>query len=183
VRRDKAVKISRQRKRSQLIFIGIIAAVVAVIAYGVYAYTQNPPRSANFGAVGSTHEHAAFKLFINNQTIDLSQPKYQLQSTYIHFEGGDGDTIHKHATGVDIGFLFETMGMKFTSECFTMDNGTQYCNEGTNTLKFFVNGVINSMYNNYVLKDNDMILISYGAEEQQQIDEQLKAVESLAIKR
>ena len=183
MRRDKAAKIGRQKRKSQLISIGIIAAVAIAIAYGVYTYTQNPPRTVNFGAVGSTHEHAAFKLFINGQSIDFSQPKYQVKSQYIHFEGGDGNTIHKHATGVDIDFLFETIGIKFTSECLTMDNGTQYCNEGSNTLKFFVNGGRNNMYNNYVLKDNDKILISYGAEEQQQIDEQLKTVESLAIKK
>jgi hypothetical protein len=183
VRRDKAARIGRQKRRSQLISIGIIAAVAAAAAYGVYTYTLNPPRTANFGAVGSTHEHSAFKLFINGQRVDFSQPPYQLKSQYVHFEGGDGDTIHKHATGVDIGFLFETIGMKFTSECLTMNNGTQYCNEGNNTLKFFVNGARNSMYNNYVLKDDDKILLSYGSEEQQQIDEQLKTVESLAIKK
>jgi len=183
VRRERAARIGKQRRRSQLIFIGIIAAVAAVIAYGVYSYIQSPPRTANFGAVGSTHEHAAFRLFINGQAVDFSQPKYQLKSQYVHLEGGDGDTIHKHATGVDIGFLFETMGMKFTNVCFTMDDGTKYCNEGNNTLKFFVNGVRNNAYDKYVLKDNDRILISYGSEEQQQIDEQLKAVEDLGIKK
>lgn len=181
--RDRAAKISRQKRRSQLISIAIIAAVAAAVAYGVYTYIQNPSRTANFGAVGSAHEHAAFSVFINGEAIDFSQDKYQLKNRYIHVEGGDGDTIHKHATGVDIGFFFETLGMRFTSECFTMDNGTQYCNDGTNSLKFFVNGVRNNMYNNYVLKDNDRILLSYGSEEQQQIDEQIKTVDSLAIKR
>ena len=182
MRRDRA-KIGRKKRTSQLIFIGIIAAVAAGIAYGVYSYTQNPLRTVNFGAIGSAHEHAVFRLFINGQIVDFSQPQYQLKNRYIHFEGSDGDTIHKHATGVDIGFLFETLGMKFSSECFTMDNVTQYCNEGSNALKFFVNDGRNDMYNNYVLKDNDQILISYGAEELQQIYEQLKIVESLTIKK
>jgi hypothetical protein len=100
----------------------------------------------------------------------------------VHFENGDGDAIHKHATGVDIGFLFETLGMKFLSECITMDDGTEYCNDSNHTLKFFVNGVRNDMYNNYVLNDGDRILLSYGSETQEQIDEQLRAVEILSIK-
>jgi hypothetical protein len=182
VRRSRTTAIDRKKRRSQLISIAIIAAVVAGIAYGVYSYAQNPPRTANFGALGSTHEHTAFKLFINGQTIDFSQPKYQVKSQYVHFENGDGDTIHKHATGVDIGFLFETLGIKFTNECIIMDDGTEYCNDGNNTLKFFVNGVRNNMYNNYVLMDGDRILLSYGSEGQEQVDEQLKAVEILAIK-
>jgi hypothetical protein len=38
------------------------------------------------------------------------------------------------------------------------------------------------MYNNYVLNDGDRILLSYGSETQEQIDEQLRAVEILSIK-
>ena len=182
MRRSRTTEVDRKKRRSQLISIAIIAAVAAGVAYGVYSYTQNPPRTANFGALGLTHEHTAFRLFINGQTIDFSQPKYQVKSQYVHFENGDGDTIHKHATGVDIGFLFETLGIKFTSECITMDDGTAYCNDGNTTLKFFVNGVSNNKYNNYVPQDGDRILLSYGSESQEQIDEQLKALEILSIK-
>ncbi|MGH9876982.1 MAG: hypothetical protein ACRD5H_05035 [Nitrososphaerales archaeon] len=181
MRRSRTTAIDKRKRRSQLISIAIIAGVVAGIAYGVYSYAQNPPRTANFGALGSTHEHTAFKLFINGQTIDFSQPKYQVKSQYVHLENGDGDTIHKHATGIDIGFLFETLSIKFTSECIIMDDGTDYCNDGNNTVKFFVNGIRNNMYNNYVLMDDDRILLSYGPESQEQIDEQLKAVEILSV--
>jgi hypothetical protein len=169
------------KRRSQLIFIGIIAAVAAGIVFGVYSYALNPPRTANFGAPGSTHEHIAFKLFIHNQAIDFSQSKYQVRSQYVHFENGDGDTVHKHATNLDIGFLFETLGMKFTSECLTMDNGTEYCNDVNSTLKFLVNGVRNDGYNNYLLQDGDRILLSYGSEGQEQIDEQLMILQGLTI--
>lgn len=181
VRRSRTTGVDRRKRRSQLISIGIIAAVVAGVAYGVYIYTLNPPRTTSFGATGSTHEHTAFKLFINGQVVDFSQPKYQVKSQYMHFENGDGDTIHKHATGIDIGFLFETLDIKFTSDCITMDDGTSYCNDGNNTLKFFVNGVRNDLYNNYVLMDGDRVLLSYGSEGQEQIDEQLKMVEALSI--
>ena len=182
MRRERTSQTGRKR-RSQFIFIGIIAAVAAAIAFGVYSYALNPPRTANFGAPGSTHEHAAFRLFIHNQAIDFSQPKYQVRSQYVHFENGDGTTIHKHATNLDIGFLSETLGTKFTSECFIMDDGTEYCNEGNNTLKFFVNGVRNHEYNNYLLQDNYRILLSYGSEGQEQIDEQLSTLQGLTIQR
>lgn len=182
VRRSRTTAIDKRKRRSYFISIAIIAAVAAGVAYGVYTYAQNPPRTANFGALGSTHEHTAFRLFINGQSIDFSQPKYQVKSQYVHFENGDGDTIHKHATGVDIGFLFETLGIKFTSECMTMDDGTSYCNDDNNSLKFLVNGVRNDMYNSYVMMDGDKILLSYGSEGQEEIDAQLNTVETLPIK-
>jgi hypothetical protein len=182
VRRERAAKVDRRKRRSQLISIGIIAAVAAAVAYGVYSYAISPPAEAGFGALGSTHIHSAFKLFIHNQTIDFSQPKYQVKSQLVHFENGDGDTIHTHATRVHIGYLLKTLGITFTSECLTMDNGDKYCNDGTNTLKFYVNGVRNSVHDKYEMKDNDKILLSYGPESQEQIDEQLRAVDELSIK-
>ncbi|HEV2193853.1 MAG TPA: YncE family protein [Nitrosopumilaceae archaeon] len=130
----------------------------------------------------STHEHAALKVFINGKAIDFSQPKYQLKSRYIHFENGDGTTVHRHAKGVDLGLLFETIGIKFTSDCFIMDDGTKYCNDSKHALKFFVNGAQNNMYNKYVIKSGDRILISYPSNGPDEI-KQLNIVKNLTIAR
>lgn len=181
MRKDRAAKLSRKRRNTKLIFIGVIAAVAIAIGFGVSSYVQNPPRTASFGAVGSAHEHAAFRLFIQGESVDFSLPKYQQKSQFIHFEGGGGDIVHRHATLVDMGYLFETFGMEFTSECLMMGDGTEYCNDGTNTLKFYVNGARNSMYSDYVLMDGDGILLSYGAEEEEQVDEQLKELDEIEI--
>ncbi|MEM2760623.1 MAG: hypothetical protein QXU32_02700 [Nitrososphaerales archaeon] len=181
MKRGKAAEVSRKRRRANIIIIGIIAGIAAGIAFGVYSYAQSPPRTAGFGALGSTHEHAAFRVFIDGQAIDFSQPKYQVRSPYIHFEDANGDLLHLHATKVDLGFLFESFKMKFTSNCLVMDDGTEYCSNGQKTLKFFVNGVENSMYDKYVLKEGDRILISYGSETPEQIREQIDIVDGLYV--
>jgi hypothetical protein len=62
-----------------------------------------------------------------------------------------------------------------------MDNGENYCNDGNNTLKFYVNGVRSNMFDKYEMKDGDRILLSYGSETQEGIDKQLKALEDLSI--
>jgi len=182
MRKEKAAKIGRKRRKGRLIAIGIIAAVAIGVGFAVYNYAQHPPRNANFGAVGSEHEHAAFKLFINNvEPIDFAQNQYQVKSRYIHFEANNGALVHRHATGVDIGFLFESFGMKFDNNCFTLDNGTSYCNDGDKTIKFYVNGVRNQMYDKYVLEDGDRILITYGNETPEQIDAQLNTLELITV--
>ncbi|MFQ5970675.1 MAG: protein-disulfide isomerase [Nitrososphaerales archaeon] len=181
--RGRAAKhVKKKKMKGQLIAIGVIAAVAVGIGYGIYNYTQNPPRTAAFGAVGSAHEHAAFKLFMNNvEPVDFTLPHYQVQSRYIHFEDDNGEVIHRHATGVDLGFFFETLGMKFDDQCITLGNGTSYCNERIKTLKFYVNDVKNDMYDKYVLESEDRILISYGSENQVQIAEQLKTMERFIV--
>ncbi|MFQ5763201.1 MAG: protein-disulfide isomerase, partial [Candidatus Bathyarchaeia archaeon] len=85
------------------------------------SYQQGLP--PGLGTVGSTHEHASFKVYVNGELIDFSQGKYQLKSRYVHVEGNVGDILHVHATGVKLGFFFETLGMKFTSSCLTLDDG------------------------------------------------------------
>ena len=180
--KQKVAKIGRKRKKGQLIAIGVIAAIAVGIGFGVYNYTQHPPRTTGFGALGSAHEHAAFRLFINNEeTVNFAQSQYQVKSAYIHFEDNNGVIIHRHATGVDLGFLFESLKMKFNDHCIALNNGTSYCNEGDKTLKFFVNGVRNDMYGKYVLKYGDKILITYGNETQEQIEGQLRTLDLISI--
>lgn len=180
--KNKAAKIGRKRKKGQLIAIGVIAAIAILAGFGIYNYTQHPPRTAGFGVVGSAHEHAAFKLFINNEEpVNFGQSQYNVMSSYIHFEDNNGAIIHRHATGVDLGFLFESIKMKFDDHCITLLNGTSYCNEGDKTLKFFVNGVRNDVYGKYVLKDQDKILLTYGNETQEQIEGQLRTLDLISI--
>jgi hypothetical protein len=179
----KKQQVKKGMTRGQYIGIGIIAAVIAAIGVGVFAYIQNPPETAQFGAVGSTHKHAVMLVMINGkQVVDFSEPKYQVQSDYIHLESRDGYTVHMHATNVNLGYLFKTLGMEFTSDCLTLDNGTSYCNDGTNTLKFYVNGEKNDAYDKYVFKDEDRILISYGPEDPEQINRELDILENIQLR-
>lgn len=182
VRKERAAKLGRKKRKGQLIAIGVIAAVAIGVGVGIYNYVQNPPRTTEFGALGSTHEHASFKLFINGEEpVDFSLPPYQVKSRLIHFEDDDGDIIHLHATRVDLGFLFESFNMKFDSECITLANGTSYCNDGDKTVKFYVNGIRNAMYDRYVLRDGDRMLLTYGNETEEQIQEQLNELDKIMI--
>jgi hypothetical protein len=173
----------KKRTRGQYIGIGIIAAVAIAIGVAAFAYIQSPPETAQFGAVGSTHIHAVMLVMINGkQAIDFSEPKYQIQSEHIHFESRDGYTVHMHATNVNLGFLFKTLGIEFNNECLTLDNGTSYCNDQTNTLKFYVNGEENNAYDKYVFEDGDRILISYGPEDPEKINRELDILESIQLR-
>ena len=71
--------------------------------------------------------------------------------------------------------------MKFTNECFELESGKKYCNEGDKTLKFYVNSEPNELYGDYLMGAGDKILISYGSEEdiQEQLDSITKHAEGL----
>lgn len=122
------------------------------------------------------HEHAKFAVYLNGDPVDFSLRKYQVKDRFIHVEGGDGTTLHKHVAGMNLGDFFSSLGMKFTRDCFILDNGESYCNGDDKTLKFYVNGEQNSMFDNYEPMDGDKILISYGSESEDQIIQQLSRI-------
>lgn len=178
--------ISRRRKqRFMLIIIPIAVAVIAiaVVSAVMYSTQQNSSsNNGNYGAVGSAHEHAAFAIKINGKQIDFSQPKYQLQSRLIHVEGGDGTTLHRHATGVPFQEFLKSVNMNIMNGCFTSDDGKQYCTNGENRLRFFINGNETNSVNNYVINPNDRILVIYGNENADQINQELDALQRAKIK-
>jgi hypothetical protein len=178
--------ISRRRKqRFMLIIIPIAVAVIAIAVVSAVMYSTQQHSSSNngnYGAVGSAHEHAAFAIKINGKQIDFSQPKYQLQSRLIHVEGGDGTTLHRHATGVPFQEFLKSVNMNIMNGCFTSDDGKQYCTNGENRLRFFINGNETNSVNNYVINPNDRILVIYGNENADQINQELEALQRAKIK-
>ena len=157
-----------------LTYATILFATGGVVALLVWALTAP---STGMGPVGSTHTHQDFKVYISSNSIDFSQGKYQKPhlNTHVHLEGGDGDLIHKHSTGVTIGFFFKSVSISFDRNCLVLDTGEKYCN-GERTLKFYVNGKPNDSWEEYDLQDGDKILVSYGNESEEAITQQLASI-------
>lgn len=136
---------------------------------------------SGIGELRSAHLHADVKVYVNGSSIDFSQKKYQLAARYIHFEEGVGDVIHTHATGLTTGHMFSSLGMDFSSSCIEFE-GNNYCIEGNKKLRFYVNGQQNNQFDNYLIKDLDKILVSYGSESEAEVQKQLGSVTNLAAK-
>ena len=175
----------RRKKRFMLIIIPIVAAAIAIAVVSGLMYSARQQQSSNnnnYGPVGSAHEHAAFAIKINGKQIDFSQPKYQLQSRLIHVEGGDGTTLHRHATGVPFDEFLKSVNMNIKDGCFILDDGKQYCDNKENKLRFFLNGNETDSINSYVINPNDRILVIYGNETADQINQELAALRRAEIK-
>ncbi|MBI4171055.1 MAG: hypothetical protein HY514_05120 [Candidatus Aenigmarchaeota archaeon] len=176
-----ASELQKKEKRKRIKKTGIIIAIVIAVIGIVYAAVSFVPKNTDVpGPLGSTHIHQDFKVIVEGRQLDFSLPRYQVKSQYVHVEGGDGDVIHVHATGVTIGFFLRSLGFKFNSTCLVLDSGTQYCNTNDKTLKFYVNENPNSEFEKYLLGINDKILISYGNEDQEEIERQLTFITNKA---
>ena len=149
----------------------------------------NMDSSSTIGILGSQHIHADWKIYIDGKALDFFDKSHMERmrsnlpvSSFIHVDSGapapekTGDVIHMHAEGVPLWIFFESVGMKFDKGCITLENKEKVCSEGNKQLKFFVNGKENNEFENYVFKDLNTILISYGDENEREIKNQLDSI-------
>ncbi len=153
----------------------------------------NMDSSSTIGILGSQHIHADWKVYINSKVLDFSDKAHmermknnQPVSSFIHVDSGSpapektGDILHMHAKGVPLWIFFESAGMEFSKDCITLENKEKFCSEGNKKLKFFVNGKESNEFENYVFKDLDKLLVSYGDENEEEINKQLNSVADFA---
>jgi hypothetical protein len=185
----------------------VILALVGIAASGITGmiYLDSPQSSAlektvkiipdnavstpkqNIGSVpdvpaGSVlrdaHEHASILVKISGDKFDFSGIQFQLMSPWIHFEGSNGNTIHRHSNGITLGYLFDTLHLGLSQDCFVFHDKREFCTNDDYELKFYINGEKVSDIRDYEIFDNDKILISYGSETPEEVEEHLAELES-----
>jgi len=142
------------------------------------AALSEPKTQTNTFVFGSAHEHASLTIKIHGDPFDFSQEQFQLQSPFIHLENNNGYVIHRHSQGITLGDLFKTLNLGLTPDCFTFDDGKEFCTNDDYTLKFYINGKKVQDLRDYLIFDGDLILISYGSENQEVIAQQLGELKS-----
>jgi hypothetical protein len=188
-RENYAQKIGREKRKYKLVAIGIAAGVAIVLGITGYMFiqmnTSSPDAPPGAGVLGSTHEHAGLKAIIFGDEFDFSAPPFQVKNRYIHFENQNGETVHLHATGVPMSHLFETIGIGLDDNCFVFPNPDkrEFCTNEDYSLKFYINHEKVPSILDYVLKDDDRILISYGNENSTEIEKQLAKVDAITLDR
>ena len=171
-----AAKRTKAKRKNQLVAAGVMAAVGAIVAYAAISFVDTggnlPGSPPGAGPLGGEHEHASILTLIHGDRFGYSGTSYQVQDNWIHFENQDGTTIHRHAANVTLGYLFDTLNVELTDECYVFpDPSRSFCTDDEYSLKFFINGESVPGIRDYVVEDGDRILISYGGE----TDEELAA--------
>lgn len=69
--------------------------------------------------------------------------------------------------------------MKLTKNCLTTGTGQVFCTSGATSLKFYLNGERSNNLLNTEIRKNDEALITYGAENEEEVEIQLKNLSEL----
>lgn len=184
-RENYATKHSAAKRKETLIAVGVLAAIAVIVGYAGWVFVNMsdnvPGGPENAGALGSEHSHAALLVKIFGDKFDFSAPAYQIKSSWIHFEGRDGSTVHKHATGVTMGYLFDTLKIGLDDQCFVFQDGRSFCTNEDYSLVFYINGKQVPDIRDYEIQEDDRILISYGAETPEELQSQLLELDNQEI--
>jgi len=190
-----AVKRSHEKRKSLLMAAGIFGIIAVIVGYSVFMFINmqgatTPGAPPGAGIFGDEHEHTSILARIFGDKFPgptgFSSPAYQIKTRWIHFEGSDGYTIHRHASGVTLGYLFDTLEIGLNDEClvFQSQEGQRtFCTDDNFSLKFYINHQQENGIADYVINEGDRILISYGNETPEEIDEYLQELDVQAILR
>ncbi len=148
----------------------VLLGLMSVITVGVFLEPKTDYPTFVFG---SAHEHASISVIIFGDEFDFTKPQFQVQSPFVHLENSNGYVIHRHSKDVTIGYLFETLNLGLSQDCFVFHDGRKLCSDEDYTLKFYINEKKVDGLRDYLIFEGDLILISYGAENSEEITEQL----------
>ena len=185
-REDFVAKRSHQKRKSTLLAVGILGLIGLIVGYASFVFVTTPvgaPGSPpGAGMLGDEHEHASVLVRIFGDKFDFAATTYQIKSSWIHFEESDGNTVHRHSSGVTLNYLFESLGIGIDEDCYIFGDGRQFCTNEDYSLKYFINGDSVNSINDYVVQNDDRILISYGGETEEQVIAQLNELDSQIIR-
>ena len=180
--------VRKKSSKNVIIIVGIIATIAAAIAYGAasgaFSSVGAPPTAPaavdNQPMVMHIHPNLTIKIdgksvmipanvgiepsLYKDHTLDTYGMKMPNMSsmpvmapTHTHDSSG---IIHVESSVVrdyTLGEFFNVWGVNFTSMCI-MDR----CNDGTKTVKMFVDGQPSTEFRDHILKDGEQIIIEYG---------------------
>ena len=185
-REDFVAKRSQQKRKNTLLAVGILGLIGLIVGYASFTFVtmdaSAPGTPPGAGILGDEHEHASVLVRIFGDKFDFAATTYQIKSSWIHFEESDGNTVHRHSSGVTLGWLFDTLNILIDEDCYIFADGRQFCTNEDYSLKYFINGDRVNSIHDYVVQDDDRILISYGGETEIQINQQLNELDSQIIR-
>ena len=187
-REDVVTKRTKAKRKTTLMAAGILALIAVIVGYSSYVFVTMdsaiPGAPIGAGKLGDEHVHSSLLVKIFGDRFDFSVPTYQIKSSWIHFEESDGATIHRHASGVTLGYLFDSLNIGIDNECyiFPPSDGRKFCTNEDYSIKYYINHKPVSTINDYIFEDGDRILITYGNETPEKIEEYLMELDSHIIK-
>lgn len=122
---------------------------------------------------------AHYLIFTNGTQRILTGRRYYLQSPDVYLTSQSPTTLHLRKKGVTWEMFFKSISLNLNSTCLVISEQQQFCANGANQLRFYINGVKVSDFFTREIHDGDRAMISFGSENRNEILEQLTKLDQL----
>ncbi|MCH7951223.1 hypothetical protein IH980_00600 [Patescibacteria group bacterium] len=167
----------------RFLIIGLAAVSLSGCLHAKQPGSTIPPQSTSPAAPqespttqADVDRLAGFAIFTNGLYRVFSAAKYHNLSPDVYIEAKNPNIIQVKKSGITWNDFFKTLPFKLTKECLTTGTGETFCTSGNQTLKFYLNGVETEDLLDREIQDGDRALITYGSENEAQIQQQLNRV-------
>ncbi len=130
----------------------------------------------------NTNLSAGFAIFTNGTFRIFTAPMYHNLSKEVFIEADNPNIVHVRKSGLTWDDFFKTLPIKLTKDCLTTGTKQMFCTSENGTLQFYLNGRKDQNALDKQIKKGDRLLVTYGKESQEKIQDQLKKIPTAAQK-
>lgn len=165
-----------------LVFTATLIILIGIIGLSLFFNTPKTIQSLSQPIAQSTptpsvvNYTASFGIFTNGTIRIFTDKKYHTLSPDVYIEANNPSVVHVKKPGITWGDFFATLPMKVATECLTTGTGQMFCTNTNAILKFYVNGKLTPTALEKVITDGDQLVISFGSENDIQIQQQRQQV-------
>lgn len=137
-------------------------------------------QAATSKPVKAVSKKAYFAIYTNDTFRIFTDSKYHNLSEDVFIQAENPNSVHVINSGVTWNYFFKTLPIFLTKECLTTGTKQTFCTKNDFAMKFYLNGIRDDELLTKEIHENDLVLISYGRENEKQIQKQLETLSMLA---
>lgn len=168
----------------------ILSALIIFLALGAgFIFLQKQPDKLSYMKnvsklmVGKKEENvdykASFAIFTNGTFRVFTAPMYHNLSEDVFIQADNPNVIRVKKAGTTWDDFFRTLPFKLTKACLTTGTGETFCSGENGQLKFYLNGEKTDNLLEQTIQNGDRALITFGEEDETQIQKQLEQVPAM----
>ena len=119
---------------------------------------------------------AAFAIFTNGTFRVFTAAMYHDQSEDVFIQADNPNIIQVKKSNITWDDFFRTLPFKLTKDCLITGTGETFCSNNISRLGFYLNRKEDPNALDKVISKGDRLLVTYGNENEQQIQNQLQKI-------
>jgi len=150
-------------------FLGLLSGIIlGIFLTNSFITTNHTHEEADHNQDDTeVHVHADFLMYLDDKKIDLTKDEFQssaedLKHDDFHLHDNEGHILHRHEENITIVEFLDSINFTLTSSCLTTHEEEKFCEDTDNELTLFVNGEKYNTPEDYIINDEDRVLLYYG---------------------